>query len=361
MRYRLSGATCGELENLLHRAVALTVGDTIDIPDLGLPELAFQDSGRRRRRGAADGRPSAPGAVDLAARALPAPELPDNLEAYLDSVERDILVRALERHRFNRTAAGASLGLSLRQMRYRMARLGVQAGDQPFGSDLERGDSCVTDGSSQAQAGRGIGVSRAGLRAGRTGWWSAARRIDSPNFGPRPAGIAEVDARAAALDQPAAGPLWRRRDRAPVHQPARLGRASLLPVKSAVLRCPRISSSGATASCCSSCPTDERAWHAGRSSLARPRELQRLCDRHRARRPRRREAFEPAQYRVPGPCCCARSRCAIRCSDVAGHEHVAPGRKLDPGPGFDWAAPGTSAALVGSGTLPAGGAGCRAP
>ena len=51
--------------------------------------------------------------------------LPDNLEAYLDAVERDILARALERHRNNRTAAGASLGLSLRQMRYRMARLGV--------------------------------------------------------------------------------------------------------------------------------------------------------------------------------------------------------------------------------------------
>jgi two-component system response regulator PilR (NtrC family) len=41
-------------------------------------------------------------------------------------VERDILLRALEQHRFNRTAAGASLGLSLRQMRYRMARLGIQ-------------------------------------------------------------------------------------------------------------------------------------------------------------------------------------------------------------------------------------------
>ena len=37
-------------------------------------------------------------------------------------------MRALERHRFNRTAAGASLGLSLRQMRYRMARLGVNVG-----------------------------------------------------------------------------------------------------------------------------------------------------------------------------------------------------------------------------------------
>jgi two-component system, NtrC family, response regulator PilR len=49
---------------------------------------------------------------------------------HLDQVEREILVRALNHHRLNRTAAGASLGLSLRQMRYRMARLGVQVNDQ---------------------------------------------------------------------------------------------------------------------------------------------------------------------------------------------------------------------------------------
>jgi two-component system response regulator PilR (NtrC family) len=54
--------------------------------------------------------------------------LPSDLADHLDAIERDILVRALERHRFNRTAAGASLGLSLRQMRYRMARLGVNVG-----------------------------------------------------------------------------------------------------------------------------------------------------------------------------------------------------------------------------------------
>jgi two-component system response regulator PilR (NtrC family) len=53
--------------------------------------------------------------------------LPGDLAAHLDAIERDILERALERHRYNRTAAGASLGLSLRQMRYRMARLGVGA------------------------------------------------------------------------------------------------------------------------------------------------------------------------------------------------------------------------------------------
>ena len=56
------------------------------------------------------------------------PALPSDLEAYLDGVERDILVRALAQHRYNRTAAGASMGLSLRQMRYRMARLGVVVG-----------------------------------------------------------------------------------------------------------------------------------------------------------------------------------------------------------------------------------------
>jgi two-component system, NtrC family, response regulator PilR len=50
--------------------------------------------------------------------------------AHLDQVEREILIQALEKHRLNRTAAGASLGLSLRQMRYRMARLGVQVSDQ---------------------------------------------------------------------------------------------------------------------------------------------------------------------------------------------------------------------------------------
>ena len=54
--------------------------------------------------------------------------LPSDLAEHLEAIERDILIRALERHRFNRTAAGASLGLSLRQMRYRMARLGVNVG-----------------------------------------------------------------------------------------------------------------------------------------------------------------------------------------------------------------------------------------
>jgi two-component system response regulator PilR (NtrC family) len=137
-----------ELENLLHRAVALTGAERIDAADLGLDDDDALDAAPTQpapldawgaSSGGGDAATAAGGAVaaddaavaghaaDLApARSPVEAPLPDDLVKYLDEVERDVLVRALERHRYNRTAAGASLGLSLRQMRYRMARLGIQ-------------------------------------------------------------------------------------------------------------------------------------------------------------------------------------------------------------------------------------------
>ena len=108
-----------ELENLLHRAVTMAESDRIERDDLGLDEGS--DSGWQAL---------APLAANLA-EAAPVAEasLPHDLVAYLDGLERHVIVRALEQHRFNRTAAGAALGLSLRQMRYRMARLGIHAGE----------------------------------------------------------------------------------------------------------------------------------------------------------------------------------------------------------------------------------------
>jgi two-component system response regulator PilR (NtrC family) len=134
-----------ELENLLHRAVALSGGELIDVADLGLSLDALTDAPSSGFGGVADlSMGASQGAEATGALGLPAgaslPELPSNLEVYLDSIERGILLRALEQHRFNRTAAGASLGLSLRQMRYRMARLNVMAGvDSPHG-DADRGE-----------------------------------------------------------------------------------------------------------------------------------------------------------------------------------------------------------------------------
>jgi len=119
-----------ELENLLHRAVALSSGDAIEREDLGLPDDVlsedFVDLETLNETNRAVAAATAPPPAPAPAAQVP---LPTDLAAYLDDVERDILVRALERHRFNRTAAGASLGLSLRQMRYRMARLGINVAD----------------------------------------------------------------------------------------------------------------------------------------------------------------------------------------------------------------------------------------
>ena len=116
-RYRFPG-NVRELENLLHRAVALSGGDVIDVADLALPDELFGEPEPAPEAEAAPG-------AGMESPLVVAAELPVDLASFLDEVERDILVRALARHRGNRTAAGASLGLSLRQMRYRMARLAV--------------------------------------------------------------------------------------------------------------------------------------------------------------------------------------------------------------------------------------------
>lgn len=139
-----------ELENLLHRAVALSGGETIDVADLGVPDLVL-DRSHRESDSPIPSMPTAPSSFEHSASAssipsaltlaAPVPQaLPGNLAAYLDEVERDVLERALDRYRYNRTAAGASLGLSLRQMRYRMARLGVHVGGDHDSVEVERPD-----------------------------------------------------------------------------------------------------------------------------------------------------------------------------------------------------------------------------
>jgi two-component system response regulator PilR (NtrC family) len=125
LRYAFPG-NVRELENLLHRALALAAGHEIGRADLGLPEEVLHEAVP------VEPEPAPQASAGAALASVPAPAaLPSDLAAYLDEVERDILERALERHRYNRTAAGASLGLSLRQMRYRMARLGVGAAEGP--------------------------------------------------------------------------------------------------------------------------------------------------------------------------------------------------------------------------------------
>ena len=99
-----------ELENLLHRAVALSDGERLHV----------------------DFDPCAAAPPRAGEPAPAASTVPSDLQAYLDQQEREILVKALHESGFNRTAAAQRLGLSLRQIRYRIARLAITApGDEP--------------------------------------------------------------------------------------------------------------------------------------------------------------------------------------------------------------------------------------
>jgi two-component system response regulator PilR (NtrC family) len=95
-----------ELENVLERALTLSTGGMIT------PEHV-------RLRGSA--RPTA-----LDPPAAPLPDGGTALGSQLESIERDAIVKALEKTRYNKTAAAKLLGMSFRALRYRIKKLGIE-------------------------------------------------------------------------------------------------------------------------------------------------------------------------------------------------------------------------------------------
>ncbi len=88
-----------ELENILERALTLCEGQTIQASDLQLPD-------------------------DMMA-AVPS-DGDESLENYLDDIERQKILEALQQTRWNKTAAAKVLGISFRALRYRLEKLGIR-------------------------------------------------------------------------------------------------------------------------------------------------------------------------------------------------------------------------------------------
>jgi len=96
-----------ELENVLERALTLCTGNTIT-PD----HIKVRGTPRPT---AADAPPATEGEETNSA-------LGDKLE----DMERDAIVKALEKTRYNKTAAAKLLGMSFRALRYRVKKLGIE-------------------------------------------------------------------------------------------------------------------------------------------------------------------------------------------------------------------------------------------
>jgi len=110
-----------ELENILERAVALTEREQIGADDLQLPAP---------NRAPPPHLASETGTEPHVPQNAPAPPAANSatsasLDDHLEAQQREVLVHALERHRWNRTAVARELGLTYRQLRYRLKKLAI--------------------------------------------------------------------------------------------------------------------------------------------------------------------------------------------------------------------------------------------
>ncbi len=150
-----------ELENILERALAFANDGIVQLDDLALkyaksfaatvpavtnpaPEtgprvsddrLHNETTGNPESGPNDEGARHAPGDASAIRSVAPAPsfklsddsgaELPKSLPAYLEEVERDIIIRALQKTRYNKTQAAELLGVSFRQLRYQIQKLKI--------------------------------------------------------------------------------------------------------------------------------------------------------------------------------------------------------------------------------------------
>ncbi len=113
-----------ELRNIIERAITLSDEDKIDLPHLQSAPLRYPTSVPL------DHQQEAPHAFHSEIL-VSAKKLPDEgLELYLENIEKDILLNALNLTHWNRTLAAKKLGMSFRSLRYRLKKFGLDTEDE---------------------------------------------------------------------------------------------------------------------------------------------------------------------------------------------------------------------------------------
>jgi two-component system response regulator PilR (NtrC family) len=106
-----------ELENVLERAITLCEDNVIKADDLNLPASAVVTQTEPTTDEVVE--ELVPENVDIE------PDKNFSLEKQLENIERTAILKALEKTKYNKTAAAKQLGMSFRSLRYRLKKLGL--------------------------------------------------------------------------------------------------------------------------------------------------------------------------------------------------------------------------------------------
>jgi two-component system response regulator PilR (NtrC family) len=111
-----------ELENILERAFALC-----DEGEIQAEDLQLSTSGETRTKISINIPSAADQDTEVSADPVENPPTDvDSLETYLEDIEKNVIVEALEATRWNKTAAAKKLGISFRALRYRLKKLELE-------------------------------------------------------------------------------------------------------------------------------------------------------------------------------------------------------------------------------------------
>ncbi len=105
-----------ELQNILERAYTLCEGDIIEADELSFNQATPEPASKPEPSptNAQNNHPTSDFKLGS-----------DLLDDYLQSIERDAIMQALEKCRWNKTAAAKKLGITFRSLRYRLKKLGL--------------------------------------------------------------------------------------------------------------------------------------------------------------------------------------------------------------------------------------------